>query len=182
MAKNKGYTLVEMIIVIAIMAILAGLSMFSIGIIRDAKRSAAVNTFDSQISSCLVKTKAVSDVGGNNVCMYIYKRTKGTKTNFCIKVGYETGTGVTDIVNGKVLDASHVDEVNDDANWDAVLPKEVEDITLNGTSISSTQLIKFKKTDGSVTTGYGNYGLVKSDGTTYATIYLDQVTGNHYIK
>ena len=50
MTKNKGYTLVEALIVIAIMAVLAGLSMYSIGVIRDAKRSAAVTTFDNQIS------------------------------------------------------------------------------------------------------------------------------------
>lgn len=183
MTKNKGYTLIEMLIVISIMAILAGLSMFSIGVIRDAKRSAAVNTFDSQLSSCLVKTKAVSDVSGDIVCMYVMKRTKGTKVNYCIKVGYDTGTGVKDIVNSAIeLDATHADNVNEDSNWDAVLPKDVADITLGGTSIGDGIKIKFDKSNGSVIQGAGEYGLVKADGTTYATIYLDGTTGNHYIK
>ena len=185
MAKNKGYTLVEMLIVISIMVILASLSMFSIGVIRDAKRSAAVNTFDNQISSCLVKTKAVSDIdasGKNNICMYVFKRDNGTKVNYCIKVGYDNTDAVKDILSGTVLGAAYPDDSNDDGNWDAVLPKDVADIIYEGSSIANYQKIKFNKSNGTVTDGYGKYEFVKSDGTVYSTIYVDRLSGNHYIK
>lgn len=175
MAKNKGYTLIEALIVIAIMAILGGLSMFSIGIIRDAKRSAAVTTFENQISTCLVKTKAVAEVNGEDtVCMLIQKRTSGSKVNYCIKVGYDTSAGVVDITKGTTVD------VTDDSTWDAVLPKDVAALLLDGTAIDQ-QKIKFNKSNGSVSVGAGEYSFVKADGTVYATIYLDQVTGKHHI-
>ena len=201
MEKNKGYTLVEMVIVIAIMAILASLSIFSVGIIKDAKRSAAINTFDNQLSNCLVKTKAVSDknVTDKELCMYIYKRTVGTKSNYCIKVGYEVTDGVQDITK---KDASNLPIVvgaslsyatasADDTNWDAILPKEVTDIVYtdatSSTSIGLGKIIKFNKSNGTVEDGAGTYTFYKNDtkdngGTAYATFYLDEKTGNHYIK
>ncbi len=178
MTKNKGYTLVEMLIVIAIMAALAGLSMYSIGVIRNAKRQAAVTTFDNQISSCLVKTKAVSEVTGDNVvCMYISKKNTGSK-NYCIKVGYNTSAGVKDVVKGTV--ASDTDETT----WDAVLPKDVIKIEYNGTAIADggSQKIIFNKSDGSVTMGGGSYKFYKNDNEVYATVYLDAATGKHYIR
>ena len=193
MANNKGYTLVEMLIVISIMVILASLSMFSIGVIRDAKRSAAVNTFDNEISTCLIKTKAVAQVDSSqnsNVCMYIYRRDNGVKANYCIKVGYDSGSdSVADIIDSSVvLGNSYATAVNDDANWDAVLPKDVADIiytsSSGGSSVSITNFhkIKFRKSDGKVTDGYGEYEFVKADGSVYSTIYLDEQSGNHYIK
>lgn len=175
MAKNKGYTLIEALIVIAIMAILGGLSMYSIGVIRDAKRSAAVTTFDNQISSCLVKTKAVAEVTGDDtVCMLIQKRTSGSNVNYCIKVGYDTSSGVVDITKGTAVD------LTDDSTWDAVLPKDVAALLLDGSAIDQ-QKIKFNKSNGSVTEGAGEYSFVKTDGTVYAKIYIDQVTGKHHI-
>lgn len=195
MEKNKGYTLIEMLIVIAIMAILAGLSMFSIGIIRDAKRSAAINAFDNQLSSCLIKTKAtsVNNTTDKEICMYVYRRTKGTKSNYCIKIGYAVTDGVQDITNGVVVGASstYTTANNDDTNWDAVLPKDVTDIVYNGEgkndSIGLGTIIKFNKSDGSVKSGSGTYtfyknAIQKDGGTAYASIYLDKKTGNHYIK
>ena len=178
MTKNKGYTLVEMLIVIAIMAALAGLSMYSIGVIRNAKRQAAVTTFDNQISSCLVKTKADSEVSDSKVvCMYIKKKATGGK-NYCIKVGYNTSGGVADVVKGTVA----VD--SDETTWDAVLPKDVVKIEYNGTALDDgdEQKIIFNKSDGSVKVGGGSYTFYKSNSEVYATIYLDETTGKHYIR
>jgi len=175
MTKNKGYTLVEALIVIAIMAALAGLSMYSIGVIRDAKRSAAVTTFDNQISSCVIKTKAVSEVSGEKiVCMYIKKNASG---NYCLKVGYNTASGVTDVVNDIVVDD------DDETTWDAVLPKDVVKIKYNDNDlVGDFQKIIFDKSDGSVKQGSGKYTFYKSENEIYATIYLDQTTGKHYIR
>ena len=188
MKNNKGYTLIEMLIVIAIMVILSGLSIYSIGIIRSAKRSAAVDSFDDQISSCYVKTKAVSDVSdaaldpskGNKVCMLIRKRTnKDGVTNYCIKVGYDLGAaGVADITKGTPVNN------DDDLTWDAILPKDVALITLTekGTANDVTeQKIFFNKSVGSVDEGYGYYDFYKSNGEAFAQVFIDESTGKHQI-
>lgn len=190
MKNNKGYTLVELLIVIAIMFILAGLSFYSVGIIRSARRSAAVSTFDSQIGSCFVKTKAVSDItdksvdpdAGNKVCMLIRKRTnKDGDTNYCIKVGYDNGKdGVKDITKGTPVDN------NDDSTWDAVLPIDVDTIKLTTKTGESAnditeQKIFFNKSLGSVEDGYGTYDFYKSNGEAFAEIFLDKSTGKHHI-
>ena len=58
MNKNKGYTLIEMIIVIAIMAILAGVAAVAFNLISKAKVQDAVTSFNSQLSYSWLQTKA----------------------------------------------------------------------------------------------------------------------------
>lgn len=187
MTKNKGYSLVEMLIVIAIIAILGTLSIFSIGIMRDARRQTAVNNFNNLISGCLVKTKAVADTG-KPVAMVIQKRSDGKIT---VRTGYYDGTNVTKI--GK--SASPVvlsPEVETDC--DATFPKDIAAIRYIAgaddsvyTEISATDIavIKFRKSDGKVLSGAGKYQFIKGTGdssTVYATVVLDETTGNHFMR
>ena len=183
MKCNKGYTLVEALIVIAIIAILGGVSIFSIGIIRDARCSAAVSEFDNQISNTLVKTKALSDAGNNHeVCMYITQLTNSKNhTYFYVKVGYDSGT------SGTVSDIrkSTEPDKDDSSSWDIVFPKDIDKITLqadtSGTETNITsQKIKFDKSVGSIKSGYGTYKFYKGD-RVVAEIYLDKSTGKHHI-
>lgn len=60
MKKDKGYTLIEVIIVIAIMAILSGMAFVTLSIIRQAKANAASASLDNQITNLWVQTKAIS--------------------------------------------------------------------------------------------------------------------------
>lgn len=60
MRKNKGYTLVEMIVVIAIMAVLSGLAAVSIGLIYKAKARDAMQVFNSQLSNTWLRTKSTA--------------------------------------------------------------------------------------------------------------------------
>lgn len=186
MVKNKGYTLIELIIVIAIIGILAGASFVSIGVIREAKRQAAVNTLNSQISSLLVRTKAVSAASKNAavnptddpLCMVIKKRTDGT---YAIVTGTYDGSG-----------SMSVSDPNVDANCEAILPKDIVQIKYvpdgaqRATVVSSSDdddlLIQFVKSDGSTQYGGGEYEVYVKGGRLYATIYLNKVSGNHYIK
>ncbi|MBE5923149.1 MAG: prepilin-type N-terminal cleavage/methylation domain-containing protein [Lachnospiraceae bacterium] len=192
MKKNKGYSLVEMLIVIAIMAILGGLTFISLGIMRDARRQAAANNFNNLISSCLIKTKAVtnptpppSSVKGD-VAMVITQRSDGKYT---VRIGYLSGGNVykiTDDVTAQVLDS----EVG--ADCDAVFPKEVEGLQFiaqgadDSTAADVTNaVITFDKSDGRVTSGAGKYQFMTSkfgNLQPYATITLDETTGNHSVK
>ena len=192
MTKNKGYSLIELIIVIAIMMILSGMTFVTLGIIKDAKRSAAANTFNNQISSCLIKTKAISDVYSvsdpsapvPSLCLVIQKRT--SDNTYAIMLGYNNGSKIT-------LDSAGTTELdpNDESHCEAILPKEVESIVYTPSdtaqqysSSGDKMVIQFIKSYGSLKYGAGTYDLhTTKNGTDqiYATINLDKVSGKHDI-
>lgn len=183
MAKNKGYTLVELIIVIAIMAILSSVSFMAIGIIKESKRQSAVSTLDNQMGSCWIRTKAVSAVTAGTetpLCMVIRKRTDGC---YAIMTGYINGSNITD-KDGNELDP------DTDANCEAILSKQIVRITYSpsatGQQWSGTDMIvQFIKSDGTTQYGGGSYKLYTGktgNEQLYATVYLDPVSGKHYIK
>ena len=55
--KNKGYSLVEMIIVLAIVVILAGLALVSLTLVNTARAKDASNKFSSEVNQ--VRKKAI---------------------------------------------------------------------------------------------------------------------------
>ena len=72
--RDKGYTLVEMIIVIAIIAIVAGLSLISITLIHSARAKEAAVTVDSEIATLITKSKNMQcDRFGSQYAARIYK-------------------------------------------------------------------------------------------------------------
>lgn len=179
MMKNKGYTLVEMLIVIAIMGILAGLSFATFAIVDEARCSSAVNTLNNQMSSCLIQTKAVSNPD-EPMCMVIKKRSDGT---YAIMKGKIDGSG--NIVIGNV---------NNDSECEAILPRQISLIEYHASSTAqeySTSdsdivvVLQFVKNDGSVCYGAGQYDLytnTSGTGRIYASIYVDAESGKHYVK
>lgn len=179
MMKNKGYTLVEMLIVIAIMGILAGLSFVTFTIVDQARCSSAVNTLNNQMSNCLIQTKATSSVD-KPMCMVIKKR-KSDNVYVIMKGNLET-TGLTG-----------VDDTSDE-KCEAILPRQITNIKytpadksqiLKSDTDEQPMILQFVKSDGSVCYGAGQYDLyTKKSGTEriYASIYVDPVSGKHYIK
>jgi len=175
--KNKGYTLVELIIVIAIMAILAGMSFITIGIINQAKCSAAVTTVDNQLSSCLIRTKAVSNVA-TPMCMVVVQRNDGT---FAIMTGKLDSSG-----------ALTYDDPNVDDNCEAILPRQIHKIEYTPSpaaqefsAANGEMVIQFVKSDGSVKYGAGEYKMfTQRQGGEHlcATIVVEASSGKHYIK
>ena len=72
--KNKGYSLVEMIIVLAIIAIVAGMSLISITLIHSARAKEAATTVDSEIATLITKSKNMQcDRAGCQYAARIYK-------------------------------------------------------------------------------------------------------------
>ena len=57
---NAGYSLVEMIIVLAIVAVVSAMAIVSITMIHSAKAKEAAVTFDSEVSTLITKSKNLS--------------------------------------------------------------------------------------------------------------------------
>ena len=58
--ENKGYSMVEMIICLAIIMILAGMAVVTISSISSSKASASRETFDAELSALQARTKSQS--------------------------------------------------------------------------------------------------------------------------
>lgn len=201
MKANKGYTLVEMIIVMAIIAILSGLSFITLGVINRAKCDTAADSINNQMASLLVKTKAISQAKNERLCMIIKKNTS-------CSTGAQTNVGTYSIILGTDSAGDGTGFVEKEAGvTEATLAKVVEKIvyteadstqksTCIGTSITNNNFdkaeggtlsgdiiayIEFNKSNGSVVKGAGRYDLYYQN-EIIATVYLDKDTGNHYIK
>ena len=167
MKKNKGYTLIEMLIVLAIMAILSGLAAVSVGLIRKAKIQDAITTFDSQLSNLWMQTKAVSS---KQQSMYGELAIKDGEYTFIIN---DSGSAI----------ATEKYE-----RWSKYI--DLDYVGTDGTSISFTDgstssvKIQFDKATGGVvgSRGAGDYIFKDKSGKVVATVHLDPITGNHYLK
>lgn len=158
MRKNKGYTLVEMLIVLAIMAILSGLAVVSVGLIRKAKIQDAITTFDSQLTNLWMTTKATAS------------QQQSMKAEFVLNgTTYEL----------KIVDGAKTVSTTEYEKWDKYVT-----VKYNGVDCTSKVTIQFDKSTGAVVNGNGagDYQFYDKTGNLVATIHLDSITGNHYIK
>lgn len=195
MKTNKGYTLVEMMIVIAIMAILTGLAVVTIGIIKDARCTAAVDTFQNQVSSLWIKTKAVSQSKTQSspmnsadpqstypLCMYIERNTDSSDSikdnSYQVFIGYTDGSNFIE----KESVATMTELITIQYTGEAV---QMHPMTVIQDGVVESVLIQFSKSDGSVDYGAGTYKFISGadgDENEVATVYLDAITGNHDTK
>lgn len=184
MNKNKGYTLIEMIIVIAIMAILSGVAAATFSLISKAKAQDAVTTFNSQLSYSWLQTKATG--------------TK-QKSMYALIKGPAKDIGDSDFDRGG--DCDYTFQLYDNDSTGASKVKETSTfkawakyVTITYTPESSSQatagfgdsksgfVIRFDKASGAVLKGAGSYTFKDAKGNLVATIYLDATTGHHYVK
>ncbi len=191
MKKNQGYTLIEMLIVIAIMAILSGVAVVTLNVIKEAKCNAAMNTFENQISATWIKTKALSQgkIQANPtstdekatypLSLLVKKNTDNDDVrdgSYEMILGYDNGLGFVEKERLAVLtDIISIKYISGASQRHRTLTSAAE-----GDSTDSI-LIQFNKSDGSVKYGAGTYEIIYND-RVFGTIILDEVTGNHYIK
>ncbi len=207
--KNKGYTLVEMIIVIAIIAIVAGMSLISITLIHSARAKEASVTVDSEIATLITKSKNMQcDRGaGWQYAARIYADDKGV---YYYQTGYyNLSTRTYDFKDtdkngngkGKTLTSYVTVKYDTDKAYHFVpfsnttltgvedelalgLPDdwshELKDLNSGTTHPGGGLFIRFNK-DGTCAAGVGTISFYKRNGSEVANIYL-RANGSHQIK
>lgn len=161
--NDNGYSLVELIIVIAIIAVLSGMAAFTISSIKTAKATAALESFDTELSALSTRTRAQS---GDNAIMLKrvddgYKVYYGTSSDGTESKWSQTSTEAE-------LTMDNVDIYYSEPGGTAAM-------------LTGNKIIKFKKADGTVVTGAGLYEF-KKGGTQTAVgrVTLNATTGSHY--
>lgn len=158
---NQGYSLVEMIIVIAIIAILSGMAVISLSSIATAKATAAREDFDQEIAALQMRTKSQD----KDNAIQIVKDGR----NYNIYYGTYTTSG------GFVAnDPSKPDVVLDRVEIHRTYPGEADN------EVVDEMVFKFNKSDNYTLSGYGTYSFHKSSGSSVGSVTINKNTGSHY--
>lgn len=204
MKKNRGYTLIELVIVVSIMAILSGLSFVTIGIIKQARYNAAATTLSNQMGALNIKTKALSEGAQKTskvdnkdypMCMKIQYNDSdvtlddGTllkKGTYSLILGYHTDSGFVakekGVVEGSIPNIVTITyQPQAGAAVCGLSDQDTGSADDSDMTVCKNMYIEFDKSNGSVRYGAGTYKIVYN-GRIVARVNLDQATGNHYIK
>jgi prepilin-type N-terminal cleavage/methylation domain-containing protein len=191
--ENKGYSLVEMIIVIAIIAILSAGAMVTVTLINSAKSKEAGVTFDSEVSNLIAKSKSQipkfkltagdsevehkdyyfaiavykDDDGKYYLANGYYSKSSGFKTYDCENANDGKGKSISSRVA--------IDYTEGSKNSGLMT------VDIDGTSVDSAYVVAFDRT-GRCVSGVGTYSFRKSS----TDVVLDEVTinanGSHQSK
>jgi prepilin-type N-terminal cleavage/methylation domain-containing protein len=189
-SKNKGFSLVEMIIVLAIIAVMSTMALISINIIHSAKAKDAATVFDSEVATLKTKAKGMGVDANNNgkldadekdflYCIKIYK--DGDEYYLC--TGYTTAAAV--YASFTSTSTSNGGKGRNLSNYVRI---RYTGKLIDGTSVSDydpangTQAIYivFNKR-GECVYGAGEYEFKKSNGKTVARKYI-RANGSHGSK
>lgn len=188
--SNSGYTLVELIIVIAIIAIMSGVGALTIGSIRTAQATTSMQKFDSELSTLISRTKSLE----SSYAMKIVRNAKGD--GYDIYYGTYSGsdeTGMCDVTKFTANDPSTPDAVLERVtiyyNKDDVYNADGATDELgkgDDGDVNAGMIIRVRKSDNRVIFGEGEYKFVKyaASGTNdskglVGRITLNKETGSH---
>lgn len=161
--KNNGYSLVELIIVLAIIAVLSGVATLTISVISNGRVTATKDTFDTELSALITRTKtqdadnAINLVREGNEYVVYY----GTSSD-----------GVSFTANDSSKPDKSMNKCDIYYSSDGSTP-----------TLVTSLVIKFNKTDGSCIAGYGTYYFCKTNksyNNYLAKITVSKATGSHY--
>lgn len=166
---NSGYTLVELIIVIAIIAVMTGAGAMTIGAIRTSQATASMQSFDDELAALEMRTKSQS---ADNA---ILLERDGTD----YKIYYGTYDSKASVPSFNKTDPGKADAVlervtimYDSTNYDADSSTAVK--------IEDSQIIQFRKSDGEVIIGAGQYKFLKyGSNQSVGRITLSKYVGSH---
>lgn len=177
--NNKGYTLVEMIITIAIIVVLTGAAMVTISMMHSAKAKEASVTFTSELSDTATKAKSqmivITEADGTKTnqpdyshCLMVYKHDNG---NYYVKKGYYNPDGATE------SDKYIFDDTDDrnDGKGVSISSRVTIKYTAPGASAVevSKQYIVYDR-NGRCIEGNGRYGFYRKNGNLVADVNLNK--------
>ena len=194
--RNRGYSFVEMLIVLAIMALMSAMAIVTWNAVDSAKYRNAVSTFESEISTLRTATMAQ----GSEMALKVYY-----DSNYKDRFGKQIGAYI--IKRGYVDDMGDFHEINK-INPDA-LPAQYSHLansvyydyrgvsdpiyltqkgkinySASGVGLSDIGdagvVSQFNKSDGSLLSGSGTFQIVKANGTTVANVNIVRITGAYY--
>ena len=199
-SKNKGYSLVEMIIVIAIIGVVSGMALASVSMIHSAKAKDASVVFNAEVSELIAKAKSMNDGSaiyalrlhkdGNNY--YIQAGTvKKSGANLMFKISPDNDNDYKGKSISKYVRVSYSPETSSgisypddwnascDATWsastnikcDGAVGPYADNQELSGVLIMVTK-------SGDIISGNGAYCFFKKNGSQVARVYVRK-NGSH---
>jgi len=190
--KDQGYTLVEMIIVIAIIAVVAAMALISVTLIHSARAKEAAVTVDSEVATLKTKSKNMqSDKPGMQYAARIYADSDG---KYYFQKGYYDpvakkydftntdpegegkGTSLSSYVVIKYTGAETIVQ-NGFKEDEFGITTEVTDHELKNLNFNQGLFIRFNK-DGTCAEGYGDIRFYKRNGNMVAHEYIRR-NGSH---
>lgn len=150
--EKKGYSLIELIVVIAILAACGGLITANIALVPRNEAKKCAQSIDAALSEC--KIEAMTKAGGMSLKLY-------ADADGNIHLAYLSGDGSTVVSDDRI------------ANSRAT-------VTVDSSALSQTGSIwSFERNSGSVKNATGDSAIVVSGGGRSWTIKLYQLTGAH---
>ena len=162
--NNGGYTLVEMIIVIAIIAVMSGVGALTISSIRASQATSSMQRFDDELSALEMRTKTLQ----SGCAIRIVKN----EANYDIYYGTCTNNNPSSF---------KADSTKPDAVLQRVTLYYDKDYNADtSSSILREKIIMIRKTDSQVLSGYGEYMFCKYDSKqAVGSVIVNQYTGSH---
>lgn len=178
---NSGYTLVELIIVLAIIAILTTAAFVTLSVMHTAKVKEAAATFDAEITDLIARTrnKDVYQDANNNGIMDPGEERPGDKYElgiYYINAKYYINNGF--LVPGP----THSEAATKRKSFSAYVKIQYSDFdgTYVDAAVADGHFIRFDKS-GACVEGAGVYKFLKKDGSVIATVTINK-NGSHQIK
>lgn len=178
---NSGYTLTELIIVLAIIAVLTTAALATMTIMRTAKVKEAAATFDAEITDLIARTRnqdVYQDTNQNGV-MDAGEELPGYK--YEMGITYEGGKYY--INNWYLLPGgTHSEAATRRKSLSTYVRVQYSDFdgAYMNAAVSDGHTIRFDKS-GACVDGAGIYRFLKKDGSVIATVTINK-NGSHQIK
>lgn len=181
MKKNDGYTLVEMMIVIAIIIALSGMAVISLTVLNSASAKDSAMNFDTDIATLAAKARSMDAnfMYNSNVyeefCIVLYKDSSG-KNTFQAPGYYDPDTDCYVVNCNEKKKLSRRVELQ----LDGVTTNTGSGFDVDGASVTEVNIVSIIRFNrrGECVLGYGKYNFCKRGGTIIATNKIRQ-NGSH---
>ena len=173
--SNKGYTLVELIIVIAIILIVSAMALVTVTMIQSAKAKDAAIRVDSEIAEIIASSRGMAydkDDPSKFYALHLYD-IDGT---YYIRRGY-----AVKLPSGKYRFTSNGKNLNDDKGYSLTNYVVIDWDADNKKEDSLPGIVIVYSKSGQCLAGYGTYSFKKRNQTEVATNYIRQ-NGTHASK